>query len=122
MKKTIPLIDIAAPFGDDPLDIFCPICGQKLTEGEELNPCEHCLAVYFDGWPIATNELGNKIFEEDVAPHLFSRGIARPNEMLATGSNFILSHTTGGMACGPVWESVEFIFEAYPETLLEKSK
>lgn len=39
------------------------------------------------------------------------------NYMVATGSNFILSNLTGGMACGPVWGQLDLVFEAYPERL-----
>ena len=82
-----------------------------------LNLCEHCLAAFYDGELIDFNDLGEEIFEEQTRPELFNSEDVDHNYMVATGSNFILSNLTGGMACGPVWGQLDLVFEAYPERL-----
>ena len=115
--KNIPSITIESPFGDPGLNIHCPICGQEVANNKGLNLCEHCLAAFYDGELIYCNDLGEEIFEEQTRPELFNSEDVDHNYMVATGSNFILSNLTGGMACGPVWGQLDLVFEAYPERL-----
>lgn len=115
--RCIPTIIIESPFGNQPLNLFCPICGHDIANPDRLDLCEHCLAAFLDGDLIAFNELGKSIFEDQTRPELFHGDNGNPNQMIATDSNFILGNLAGGMACGPVWTQFNLVFEAYPERL-----
>jgi hypothetical protein len=118
--ELIKSIEVCSPFGDDGLAIHCPICGHLITREDDLDFCEHCLAAYLDGDLIGTNQIGEAIFEERTRPDLFEGNEVNPYKMLSTGSNFIFTNQTGGMACGPVWSDLDLVFEAYPERLTLK--
>lgn len=128
-KNPIPEINVESPFGFSGFEIHCPICGACVApKDEEIIPCEHLLAAFSDGDLVACNEIGYEIWEEGKHPELFDLEGEDEEEclsydrMISTGSNFILSNTMGGMACGPVWNQLSLVFEAYPEKIMKKDE
>ncbi|MGE0713698.1 MAG: hypothetical protein AB7T09_37340 [Planctomycetota bacterium] len=106
--KPAPTIDLELPFGLPAPDLFCPACGVLVlgaAEGAEEEPCPHLLYVYLGdvGLPhyvspgLAPLDEDSPDFLDDVERLLAKRG-AR--------SVLRFSLTTGGMACGPVWNTV----------------
>lgn len=122
MTALIQEITIESDFGLSAPNIHCPICGQLVATVEELNLCEHCLAAFYDGGLLETSTHGVQIFEKEARPDLFKDGVIEPGKMLSTGSNFILSSLTGGMACGPVWGTLQLVFEMYLDKLEKKEE
>lgn len=104
-------IDLEFPFGDTSARLHCPACGAEIIGGEEFGSCEHLLFLFcgmaglFDSIDpaleadvdLAAEEQDDAFCPVELAFALLERS---PTEGLVA-----ISHTTGGMACGPVWET-----------------
>lgn len=123
-KRTVSL-----DFGmHDATEWHCPACGQRLLDFEtpKVDLCPHALIACVNGEEIGMNGVGEEMVagkRPDLVPtEVFRKeGGATPADVMksayATGTNFILSETAGGMACGPVWNTVEILFECKSEVL-----
>lgn len=101
---------VEQPFGEEPVIIHCPVCGQSMIENphEGVSPCQHTLFIYVG---MARDfEYQSEQFRQRVAAmkpedidfdfEEFKDTLVKlgyDNKMLA------LEITYGGMACGPVW-------------------
>ena len=104
-------IDLEFPFGETNARLNCPACGVEIIGSEEFGTCEHLLFLFcgmaglFDTIdPTLEADVDQAAETEDdglnpveLAFDLLGRS---PTEGLVA-----ISHTTGGMACGPVWET-----------------
>lgn len=120
---------VALDFGMyDATEWHCPACGRKLFDFDtaKVDMCRHALIACVNGAEIGVNDVGGDMIQgkrPDLVPsEVFKKeGGATPGDVIkaayATGTNFILSETAGAMACGPVWNTVEILFECKDEVL-----
>ena len=112
-KTSIGYVKLEQPFGMDPPNVHCPVCGSAVAKEHELTPCEHLVFIYIGDTGefayiadpcetalsnIDTASLDFETFPEAIAQAGFGR------ELLA------IEITFGGMACGPVWYTDVFGF------------
>lgn len=101
---------VEQPFGIDPPNVHCPICGQPTfnteTGGYDMSPCGHLAAIYAGS--IGEYAYQTPAFEArtvaldltELAFHEFPEALA---EVGYDNHLLLLEITYGGMACGPVW-------------------
>ena len=101
---------IDQPFGQEPPNIHCPVCGRAVFDPDEesgdVTPCPHLAFVYLGGagdFVYASDEFAKRAnydedeeFEFEDFPELLKKA-DYGNELLAIEVNY------GGIACGPVW-------------------
>jgi hypothetical protein len=107
---------IEQPFGCEPPLVHCPICGNKTSHENEINPCKHLAFVY-------VGELNEFIYQSEVFGNRFETTLTEHQEIdedeyscirldtlqdclkeAGYDNNLLaLEITYGGMACGPVW-------------------
>src|SRR5262245_39023217 len=114
-KKTVAnRIDLQFPFGLALDQLFCHACGIAIIEPNkafEAPQCQHVEWVYLD-------ELGEFIYAQSAVQARIDELNQKANDdddfdifnelMKSWGSSTKVAFniTTGGMACGPVWETV----------------
>jgi predicted RNA-binding Zn-ribbon protein involved in translation (DUF1610 family) len=116
-------VDIELPFGQALTQFFCPVCGKGIIEPDEsfeAPQCKHVEWVYLDA-------LGEFLF---VAPHLQARidqfseradenddcvPLNELQKVWGSDTTVVFNMKTGGIACGPVWETLRFGVNFVPE-------
>jgi hypothetical protein len=115
-KVTVSTVDLQFPLGRPFNQFFCPACGKAILEPNqafEAPQCQHVEWVYLDEIgefifaqpPVQTqiDELNEKA-EDDDDFDLFEE----LQNIWGSSTKVIFNVTTGGMACGPVWETARF--------------
>ena len=104
------LARVEQPFGCNPPEVHCPICGAPVAEigpdGADLRPCIHAAFVYSScagEFVFESGDFSNRTMDMDPDDLDFSE----PQKTLAKlgygNSMLAIQITYGGMACGPVW-------------------
>ncbi len=109
---------VEQPFGTELVFIHCPICGEpglKIIDGAgQVTPCDHLAFIFVES--VGEFEYQSEDFQsrleklelEEVSTNNFQEILAQAgydNKFLA------IALASGGMACGPVWETVVFGFD-----------
>ena len=105
--------EIEQPFGVEPPDVHCPICGRLTFDSEgTVDACEHLAWIHHDqGGSVYVSEdfkarvLANDQKVEDGNTKELLVALGYGNELLA------LEITYGGMACGPTWSTIVYCFD-----------
>lgn len=117
-QSTCSTVNLEFPFGQLFDQLYCPVCGKPiLVSGDsfEAPQCQHVEWVYLDSLSkfIYFGTMAGAILEalskkmEDVDDLDLREEF---QEIWGGSTKMVLSVTTGGMACGPVWDTVRFGF------------
>lgn len=128
-------LDLEHPFGDTSARLHCPACGAETIGAEGFATCDHLLFLFvgiaglfdmidpgLETWIQRETERRVEVGEIELSPLELAYELldASPAKGL-----FALSLTTGGMACGPVWETNWATYSllgevCHPETTISK--
>lgn len=124
-------LEVEYPFGyDEPLVVHCPACGARVLDPdeEEEEECPHLLFI-FSGMAQTfyhASERAERLLaqaeakmsetedEGDVDDYPSEMDLVL-RELPETTTSFVMDITTGGMGCGPVWETLSFCFDLVPQ-------
>ena len=108
-------LDIEHPFGATSARLHCPACGTETIGGEGFAACNHLLFVFvgmaglFDLIdPALEAQIARETERRVVEGEIELPPLELAYELLGASSAkglLAISMTTGGMACGPVWET-----------------
>lgn len=115
-SATCSTVDLEFPFGQSFDQFFCPACGKPILEPEqsfEGPQCQHVEWVYHSAvgefifaQPAVQTRIDelNQEAEDDDDLDLFEELQKR----WGSSTKVVFNVSTGGMACGPIWETVSF--------------
>ncbi len=109
-KSSPQFAQVAQPFGCNPPEVHCPICGAPVVElgpdGEAINPCVHAAFVYsglMGGFAYESEDFKRRAMDADPDDLDFSE-FQKALTTLGYGNNMLaIEITYGGVACGPMW-------------------
>jgi len=111
-------VDLELPFGKRCDAFYCPACGAPIAQPEHglsPTPCEHLRFVYLESvglFAFVADDLREALDRAERAADEAADEAWDPLDAvcaLLPEQNVICVHlTTGGMACGPVWESTVY--------------
>ena len=120
-EKSVPqYATVEQPFGIELQPMFCPICGHHSINTEEdsdeyykVTPCEHLAFIYLndiDEYEYQSEDFAKRLenIPEDEDTKYFYNLLVKAgydNKLLA------VEIVHGGMACGPIWNSVTFGYD-----------
>ncbi|SMH58440.1 MULTISPECIES: hypothetical protein [Cyanophyceae] len=98
------------PFGIDPPNVHCPICGQATftitSDSHNMTPCDHLALIYVGS--VGEYVYQSPTFQERTASlgvpdQPFKEFPQYLNQAGYDNQLLLLEITYGGMACGPIW-------------------
>ena len=117
---------ITYPFGGEVPPFHCPACGALLVahdaeSEDDVEHCEHLRFIYLDSIDEFTHHDGDAWDiierlqdEEDEGVESDESPLDVVTRELASPTALRFSLKTGGMSCGPVWETIEVGIELCP--------
>jgi hypothetical protein len=109
-------VELKFPFGLSFDRFYCPACGKPILEPEEpfeAPKCQHLEWIYLDGLgefvftaPVVQERI-DKLSEEAEGDDDFDL-YEELQKTWASSTKVVFSVTTGGMACGPIWDTARY--------------
>lgn len=109
-------VELVFPFGLSFERFYCPACGKAILEQDEpfeAPNCHHLEWIYLDGLgefvftaPVVQEQIDelSKKAEQDDDFDLYEE----LQKVWASSTKVVFRVTTGGMACGPIWETARY--------------
>jgi hypothetical protein len=117
-KSSPQLARVEQPFGCNPPEVHCPICGAPVAEigadGADLRPCIHAAFVYSScagEFVFESGDFSNRTMDMDPDDLDFSEPQKTLSKLGYGNSMLAIQITYGGMACGPVWFTAVYGFD-----------